>query len=80
MYLPILHLPRVQLGCKLQEKLHRVTGPLLDMFEKIEKIHLSCNRAIPYKISFSLYVNLDSVNRQVQIWLPLPLLLPYPDF
>ena len=27
MYLPILHLPRVELHCKLQEKLHRVTGP-----------------------------------------------------
>ena len=24
MYLPILHLPRVELHCKLQEKLHRV--------------------------------------------------------
>ena len=29
MYLPILHLPRVELHCKLQEKLHRVTGPLV---------------------------------------------------
>ena len=28
MYLPILHLPRVELHCKLQEKLHHVTGPL----------------------------------------------------
>ena len=28
MNLPILHLPRVELHCKLQEKLHRVTGPL----------------------------------------------------
>ena len=28
MYLPILHLPRVELRCKLQEKLHRVSGPL----------------------------------------------------
>ena len=27
LYLPILHLPRVELHCKLQEKLHRVTGP-----------------------------------------------------
>ena len=27
MYLPILHLSRVELHCKLQEKLHRVTGP-----------------------------------------------------
>ena len=26
MYRPILHLPRVELHCKLQEKLHRVTG------------------------------------------------------
>ena len=25
--LPILHLLRVELHCKLQEKLHRVTGP-----------------------------------------------------
>ena len=29
MYLPILHLLRVDLHCKLHEKLHRVTGPLL---------------------------------------------------
>ena len=28
LYLPILHVPRVELHCKLQEKLHRVTGPL----------------------------------------------------
>ena len=27
MYLLILHLPRVELHCKLQDKLHRVTGP-----------------------------------------------------
>ena len=27
-YLPILHLSRVELHCKLQEKLHRVTVPL----------------------------------------------------
>ena len=29
MYFPILHLPRVELRCKLQEELHRVTGPLV---------------------------------------------------
>ena len=29
MYLPILHLPKVEVGCKLQEKLHRVSGPLV---------------------------------------------------
>ena len=28
MYLPILHLPKVELHCKLQEKLHCVAGPL----------------------------------------------------
>ena len=28
LYLPILHFPRVELRCKLQEKLHRVSGPL----------------------------------------------------
>ena len=28
MYIPNLHLPRVELHCKLQEKLHRVTGSL----------------------------------------------------
>ena len=28
LYLPILHLPRAELHCKLQEKFHRVTGPL----------------------------------------------------
>ena len=26
-YLPILHLPRVELRCKLQEILHRMTTP-----------------------------------------------------
>ena len=34
MYLPILHLPRVELHCKLHEKLHRVTGPL-NSFQRI---------------------------------------------
>ena len=29
LYLPILHLQRVELRCKLQERLHRVTGPLI---------------------------------------------------
>ena len=29
MYFPISHLPRAELRCKLQEKLHRVTGPLV---------------------------------------------------
>ena len=29
LYLPIFHLPSVELRCKLQEKLHRVTGPLV---------------------------------------------------
>ena len=28
MYLPILYLSRVELRCKLQEKLHSVSGPL----------------------------------------------------
>ena len=27
LYMPILHLPKVELHYKLQEKLHRVTGP-----------------------------------------------------
>jgi hypothetical protein len=30
-YLAILHLPRVELHCKLQEKLHRVTWPLVKL-------------------------------------------------
>ena len=34
-YLAILHLPRVELHCKLQEKLHRVTWPLVKLvFQK----------------------------------------------
>ena len=32
MYLPILDLLRVELHCKLREKLHRVTGPLQGIF------------------------------------------------
>ena len=32
MYFTILHLSRVELHCKLQEKLHRVTGPLQTNF------------------------------------------------
>ena len=32
-YLAILHLSRVELHCKLQEKLHRVTWPLYILFE-----------------------------------------------
>ena len=30
-YLAILHLSRVELHCKLQEKLHRVTWPLVTL-------------------------------------------------
>ena len=33
-YLVILHLSRVELHCKLQEKLHRVTWPLVMRFFK----------------------------------------------
>ena len=29
LHLPILHLPRVELHCKLREKLHRVTGAVI---------------------------------------------------
>ena len=29
LYFSILHHPRVELHCKLQEKLHHVTGPLI---------------------------------------------------
>ena len=43
MYLPILHPPRVKYRCKLQEKLHRVTGfntcmlsiPILTLYHKV---------------------------------------------
>ena len=41
MYLPILHLPRVELHCKLQEKLHRVTGPLENIkFQFVRKLRV----------------------------------------
>ena len=33
LYLPILHLPSVELHFKLQEKMHHVTGPLF--FEQL---------------------------------------------
>ena len=33
-YLAILHLSRVELHCKLQEKLHRVTWPLGTLFSE----------------------------------------------
>ena len=32
MYLPILHLPRVELHCKLHEKFHGATGPSFTPF------------------------------------------------
>ena len=32
MFLAILRLPRVELHCKLQEKLRRMTGPLLSVY------------------------------------------------
>ena len=34
-YLPILRLLRVELHCKLQEKLHPVTGPLQGSLQSI---------------------------------------------
>ena len=36
-YLAILHLSRVELHCKLQEKLHRVTWPLVLTFLSVFK-------------------------------------------
>jgi hypothetical protein len=35
-YLAILHLSRVELHCKLQEKLHRVTWPLEKTLNSVE--------------------------------------------
>ena len=34
-YLAILHLSRVELHCKLQEKLHRVTWPLVSLSQEL---------------------------------------------
>ena len=36
-YLAILHLSRVELHCKLQEKLHRVTWPLQFRVNRLDK-------------------------------------------
>ena len=45
MYLPILHLPKVELRCKLQEKLHRVTGPLLSVHsQKRHRLVATCQQ------------------------------------
>ena len=38
MYLPILHLPRVELHCKLHEKLHCVTRPSVVLFIQTKKV------------------------------------------
>ena len=48
-YLAILHLSRVELHCKLQEKLHRVTWPLVTMIwfwyiEEVVAIDICCCR------------------------------------
>ena len=42
MYLPILHLPRVELHCKLQEKLHRVSGPLISPGKVLDLMKKRC--------------------------------------
>jgi hypothetical protein len=39
-YLVILHLSRVELHCKLQEKLHRVTWPLRNLIKVILLIYI----------------------------------------
>ena len=41
-YLAILHLSRVELHCKLQEKLHRVTWPLRTSISELEEVSLKC--------------------------------------
>ena len=42
-YLAILHLSKVELHCKLQEKLHRVTWPLV-----LEIFHFVCNHVTSF--------------------------------
>jgi hypothetical protein len=45
-YLVILHLSRVELHCKLQEKLHRVTWPLAheDFYLQL-RLYIQCRRS-----------------------------------
>ena len=45
-YLAILHLSRVELHCKLQEKLHRVTWPLSSLIPLTETLILIENLSI----------------------------------
>ena len=48
LYLPILHLPRVELHCKLQEKFHRVTGPLMVGVFICHKLYVALERVSIY--------------------------------
>jgi hypothetical protein len=51
-YFEILHLSRVELHCKLQEKLHRVTWPLevtsYMLFATSSNLSSSCQKKIEY--------------------------------
>ena len=67
-YLAILHLSRVELHCKLQEKLHRVTWPLrLNTFcssEKCVTCFAMCSGVIFFALNYGriyLIVNNQSV-------------------
>ena len=44
LYLPILHLPKVEQHCKLQEKSHRVTGPLVTGLKEVLIIFYNSTR------------------------------------
>jgi hypothetical protein len=46
-YLAILHLSRVELHCKLQEKLHRVTWPLV--LHSNSKLNFNPNSVIVFE-------------------------------
>ena len=58
LYLPILHLPRVELHCKLREKLHRVTVFRVTMLANI----LMVKQYNDFVVLQSMLASFQSVN------------------
>ena len=61
MYLPILHLPRVELRCKLREELHRMTEDLNIFTVDVKtEVSRSCKSGNLKSIEFVYFVSLPN--------------------
>ena len=68
LYLPFSHLPRVELHCKLQEKLHRATGPFVKLlFLCCSKLHAHFQSMEVRNSSFAAFIDVFTANTYVMV-------------